>query len=61
MDILPDALENLLDLLVQLGAVGNDQHAAAGNALADPLRQPDHDQALAAALGVPENAALATP
>ena len=56
-----DALEDPLDLLVQLGAVGDDQHPAAGHVLADPLREPDHGQALAATLGVPDDAALAAP
>jgi hypothetical protein len=32
---------------------------ASGTVLADPLGQPDHGQALAAALGVPDDAALA--
>ena len=60
-DALADALEDLLDLFVQLGAVGDDQHAAVRHALADPLGQPDHRQALAAALRVPDDAALAPP
>ena len=59
VDVFVDALEHLLDLLVQLGAVGDDQHAGVGDVLPDPLGQPDHDQALARALGVPDDAALA--
>src|SRR5690606_28870229 len=57
---LVDAVEHLFDLLVQLSAVGEDQHPAVRNVLAYPLRQPDHDQALAATLGVPEDPALTT-
>ena len=59
VDVLVDALEDLLDLLVELGAVGDDEHAGVRHVLADPLGQPDHGQALAAALGVPDDAALA--
>ena len=58
---LADTLEDPLDLFVQLGAVGDDQHPAAGHVLADPLREPDHGQALAAALGVPDDPVLAAP
>jgi hypothetical protein len=60
VDVLAGALEDLLDRLVQLGAVGDDQHPRVRRVLAGPLREPHHDQALAAALGVPEDAALAT-
>ena len=59
VDLLVDALEDLLDLLVQFGAVGDDQHAGIGDVLPNPFGEPDHDQALAAALGVPDDAALA--
>ena len=59
VDLLVHALEDLLDLLVQLGAVGDHQHPGIGDILADPLRQPHHGQRLAAALGVPDDAALA--
>src|SRR5207249_9678048 len=58
VDVFADALEYLLDLLVQFSAVGDDQHAGITHVLAYPLGQPDHDQALAATLGVPEDAAL---
>jgi hypothetical protein len=40
-------------------AIGDNQHPGIGDVLANPLRQPDHDQALAAALRVPDDAALA--
>ena len=59
VDFFVDALEDLLDLLIQFGAVGDDQHAGIGDVLPYPLGQPDHRQALAAALGVPDDAALA--
>ena len=59
VDVLVDAVEDLLDLLVQLVAVGDDQHAGVGDVLANPLGQPHHGQALAAALRVPDDAALA--
>ena len=58
VDVLADALEYLLDLLVQLGPVGDEHHAGVGDVLANPLRQPHHGQALAAALGVPDDAAF---
>ena len=59
VDGLVNALEDFLDLLVKLLAVGDDQHPPAGDVFPDPLRQPDHQQAFAAALGVPDDAALA--
>jgi hypothetical protein len=59
VDVLVDALEDLLDLLVQLGAVGDDEDARAGHVLADPLREPHHGEALSGALCVPDNPALA--
>ena len=59
VDVFVDALEHLLDLLVQFGAVGDDQDTSILHILANPLGQPDHGQAFAAALGVPDDAALA--
>ena len=50
--------EDALDLLVQLVAVGDDDHAGVGLVLQDPLGQQHHDDALAAALRVPDDAAL---
>ena len=47
-----------LDLLVQLVAVGDDDHAGVGLVLQNPLGQQHHDDALAAALRVPDDAAL---
>ena len=52
-------MKDLLDLLVQFGAVGDDQHPRILHVLAYPLGQPHHRQALAAALRVPDDAALA--
>ena len=59
VDRLVDAVEDLLDLLVELGAVGDQQHPRVVLVLANPLGQPDHRQRLARALGVPDDAALA--
>ena len=58
VDLLVDAEEDLLDLLVELGAVGDDHDAGVLDVLADPLGEPHHRQALAAALGMPDDAAL---
>ena len=59
-DLFSDAQEDPFDLFVQLGAVGDDQDAGIGHMLVDPFGEPDHRQALAAALRVPDDAALAT-
>ena len=59
VDRLVDAVEDALDLLVELGAVGDEQHAGVLLVLANPLGQPHHRQRLARALGVPDDAALA--
>ena len=48
-----------LDLLVQFVAVGDDQHARVGVILQQPLGQQQHEDAFAAALRVPDDAALA--
>ena len=61
LDVLVDALEYLLDLFVQLGAVGDHQHAGVFHVFPYPLGQPHHRQALARALGVPDDPALAPP
>ena len=50
--------EDALDLFVQLVAVGDDDHAGVGLVLQNPLGQQHHDDALAAALRVPDDAAL---
>src|SRR5262249_26146232 len=52
--------EDSLDLFVQLVAIGDDSHAGVGVVLQNPLAQQHHDDALATALGVPDDAALAT-
>ena len=57
-DLLLHPTEYLLNLLIEFSAVGDDQHPAVGHIFADPLGQPDHGQALAAALGVPDDAAI---
>ena len=51
--------EDALDLLVQFVAVGDDGDAGVGVVLQNPLGQQHHDDALAAALRVPDDAALA--
>ena len=60
-NVLVDALEYLLDLLVQLGAVGDHQHAGVFHVFPYPLGQPHHRQAFARPLGVPDDPALAPP
>ena len=50
--------EDTFDLFVQLVAVGDDGHAGVGVVLQDPLGQQHHDDAFAAALCVPDDAAL---
>src|ERR1700730_7023576 len=47
------------DLLVELVAVGDNGHAGVRIVLQNPLRQQHHHDAFAAALRVPDNAALA--
>ena len=59
VDVFADAVEDLLDLFVEFGAIGNDQDSPIQHILANPLREPDHRQALAAALGMPDDATLA--
>ncbi len=55
----PGILHHALDLLVQLVAVGDDEDARLGVVLQQPLGDQNHEDALAAALGVPDDAALA--
>ncbi len=50
--------EDAFDLLVQLVAVGNDHHARMRLVLQNPLGQQHHHDTFAAALGMPDNAAL---
>ena len=59
VDVFAHALKDALDLVVQLDAVGDDENAGAGDVLADPLGEPDHGEALAGPLRVPDDAALA--
>ena len=59
VDLLADAVEDALDLFVQLGPVGDEEHPGVLLVLPDPLGEPDHRQGLARALGVPDDAALA--
>ena len=49
--------EDALDLFVEFIAVGEDEHAGLGHVFQDPLGQQHHDDAFAAALGVPDDAA----
>ena len=55
----PGVLHHPFDLLVQLVAVGDDEDARVGVVLQQPLGDQHHHDALAAALGVPDDAALA--
>ena len=56
----PAASEGLVDLLVQLVAVGDDHEGpVAGELAQDLLGEEDHREAFAAALRVPEDAELA--
>jgi len=57
-DLLLHPAKYLLNLLIKFGAVSDDQHPAVGHIFTDPLGQPDHGQALAAALGMPDDAAI---
>ena len=59
IDIFVDALEDFFDLLVQFGAVGDDQDTSILHVLANPLGEPDHRQALAAPLRMPDDATFA--
>jgi len=59
IDLLARIVEHPLDLLVQLIAIGDHHHAGMWVVLQQPLGQQHHHDALAAALGVPDDAALA--
>ena len=56
--LLAGGLEDVFDLLIQLVAVCDDGHAGVGVVLQNPLGQQHHDDALAASLRVPDDAAL---
>ena len=56
-DLLVHTLVVLFDLFVQFFTVGDDQDTGVGVVRQDPLGEPHHRQALAAALGVPDDAA----
>ena len=51
-------LEAILNLLIQLIPVGDNHHAAVIDILPNPLRKPNHREALSGALGMPDNTAL---
>ncbi len=55
----PGVLHHALDLLVQFVAVGDDEDAGLGIVFQQPLGEQHHEDALAAALRVPDDAALA--
>ncbi len=50
--------KDFFNLLIQLGAVGDDQHSAIFDILPNPLGQPHHGQAFTRALRMPNNAAF---
>ena len=57
--LLLGVLESRLYLLVQFVAVSDDDHARiVADILSDPLCQPHHDETLARALTLPDDAAL---
>jgi len=58
MDAFVHALEDLLNLIIQFSAVGDDQYAGIAVVLTYPFCQPYHSQGLSAALGVPDDAAF---
>ena len=59
MDTLVGAAKNSFDLLVQLISIGDDHYPGVGVGGQDPAGEQHHDDAFAAALGVPDDAALA--
>src|SRR6266508_3841291 len=59
VDRLVDTVEHLLNLVIEFGAIGSQQHARVRLMLANPLREPYHCERLARALGVPDDAAFA--
>ena len=56
MNLLADPLKISFYLLIQFGSISNKQYPGVSDIFANPLRQPDHSQALAAALGMPDDA-----
>ena len=58
VNLLARAGEHALDLLVQFVAVGEDEHAGVRFVLQNPFGKEHHHDAFAAALGVPDDAAL---
>ena len=57
-DLLPHPEETTLYLIIQFGAVSDDQDAGITLGLEEPLGQPHHRQALARPLRVPDDATL---
>ena len=57
----PGVAHHAFDLFVEFVAVGDDEHPPVRVVFQQPLRQHDHEDALAAALGVPDDAALQLP
>ncbi|KAF2990316.1 hypothetical protein MJC1_02711 [Methylocystis sp. MJC1] len=53
--------EDPFDLLIELVAVGDDHDACMGIVFEDPFGEQHHDDAFAAALGMPNDAALLLP
>ena len=59
VNLLNDTGEDILNLFIEFGAIGDQQHPRIGLMLTNPSSKPHHRQALARALGVPDDAALA--
>ena len=59
VDVVADAGEDALDLFVEFVAVGDDGDAGVRVVFQQPAGEEDHDDAFAAALGVPNDATLA--
>src|SRR5690554_763973 len=60
VDILIHTPVNFLNLFVQFGAVGNDEHPGIVDVFAYPFGKPYHGQAFTATLGVPDNTAFSS-
>ena len=56
--LLAHVSENPIDLLIEFVAVGNHEDTALGIVFQQPLGEQDHEDALAAALGMPDDAAF---
>ena len=58
VDVFINTVKDRFDLLVEFRTVGDDQDASIFDVFANPLGQPDHRQAFAGPLCMPDNSAL---